>query len=117
MYKPIILIILALLVKTNLNAQLVDRAPTGEKNRLPVEGGGITMKIDSLTPLPELINKLNGSWEFIETGKAYWIGYTNDMFSIASHGDEAVPALANFFKTTKNKSGKIGAIYSTPYWY
>jgi len=105
---------LALILSINHNseAQIIDRMPTGTNNILPVEGGSITMKVDSITPLRKLIGKLNGNWRFIETGKGYWIGYTNDMFSIASRGDEAIPALVHFFKTTKNEQGKIGAIYT-----
>jgi len=99
-----------LLISQNLKAQRIDRAPTGKENLLPVEGGSIAMKIDSVTALNKLIEKLNGDWQFIETGKGYWIGYTNDMFSIAAKGDEAIPVLINFFDTTQNKKGKTGAI-------
>jgi hypothetical protein len=105
-------LLLTLLICQNLKAQVIDRAPTGGENILPVEGGCIVMKIDSITTLNKLIDKLNDNWEFIETGKQYWIGYTNDMFSIAARGDEAIPALINFFKTTQKNKGKIGAIYT-----
>ena len=105
-------ILLVLLINQDSNAQVLDRAPSGEINVLPVEGGAYRMKIDSTTALEDLIDRLNDNWEFIETGKAYWIGYTNDMFSIAARGDEAIPALINFFKRTKIVNGKIGAIYT-----
>ena len=104
--------LLMLLISQNLKAQRVDRAPTGKENLLPVEGGSIAMKIDSVTALNKLIEKLNRDWQFIETGKGYWIGYTDDMFSIATRGDEAIPVLINFFDTTQNKKGKLGAIYT-----
>ncbi|MES2486450.1 MAG: hypothetical protein V4581_10970 [Bacteroidota bacterium] len=110
-----IIVILCLIVffnKISLYAQVIDRAPSGRQNFLPVEGGGIASEIDSLTPLNTLINKLNNEWDFNETGKAYWIGYTNDMFSIASHNDAAIPLLVNFFKSTQNKKGKTGALYT-----
>ncbi len=96
----------------SLFAQVLDVAPTGRQNILPVEGGGIRIKTDSLTPLNKLIERLNGNWSFLETGKGYWIGYTEDMFSIASRGNIAVPALTDFFMNTQNKNGKIGAIYT-----
>ncbi len=101
-----------LMVSLRPDAQIVDRAPTGTTNILPVEGGGIEMKIDSITPLNELIGRLNDDWKFIETGKGYWIGYTNDMFSIACRGDGAISALVHFFKTTTKRQGKVGALYT-----
>ncbi len=100
-----------LLISPIFKAQVIDRAPNGKENILPVEGGNFVMKIDSVTALKKLIGKLNDDWEFIETGKGYWIGYTNDMFSIAARGDEAIPSLINFFDTTQNGKGKLGAIY------
>jgi hypothetical protein len=107
------IIFLTIFITLGSTAQrVVDSAPTGIKNILPVEGGGVSMTIDSLTPLEELINKLEGNWNFLETGKGYWIGYTNDMFSIASHGDKAIDYLVNFFKATESKQGKFGAIYT-----
>jgi hypothetical protein len=95
-----------------LFGQVIDVATTGRKNILPVEGGGIRMKIDSLTPLNKLIDRLNGKWSFLETGKGYWIGYTEDMYSIASRGNISIPALTGFFTNTQSKNGKIGAIYT-----
>jgi len=91
---------------------MLDAAPKGIQNILPVEGGGIPMKIDSLTPLNKLIERLNGNWRFLETGKGYWIGYTEDMFSIASRGNLSIQALTDFFMSTQSKKGKIGAIYT-----
>lgn len=92
--------------------QVLDVPPKGKQNLLPVEGGSIRMKIDSITPLNKLIDKLNDNWQFLETGKAYWIGYTDDMFSIASRGDSAIPALLDFFAKTRNKKGKIGVLFT-----
>lgn len=104
--------ILIFLLNQSLFGQTLDRAPTGKQNILPVEGGGIRMKTDSLTPLNKLIERLNANWNFLETGKGYWIGYTEDMFSIASRGNKAIPALSDFFRNTQSKKGKIGAIYT-----
>jgi len=105
-------LLLALLINQDLKAQIFDVGPTGKENVLPVEGGSIVIKIDSVTPLNILIGKLNDDWTFRETGKGYWIGYTNDMFAIASRGDEAIPVLVNFFKNTQKEKGKIGALYT-----
>lgn len=99
------------MAKTSIG-QIVDRAPKDTKNILAVEGQGIRMNIDSITPLDSLIERLNGYWKFIETGKGYWIGYTEDMYSIASRGDTAITLLTNFFENTKSQYGKIGAIYT-----
>jgi hypothetical protein len=112
MKKFITILLSSFLINSSIEAQVIDRAPTGIKNILSVEGSGIEMEIDSITSLNELINRLNNDWRFNETGKGYWIGYTNDMFSIASHGEEAIPFLTNLFKTTQNKKGKIGALYT-----
>lgn len=108
--RELLVLISAIFLGFNLNAQIVDRAPTGKENILPVEGGGIVMEIDRLIPLHDLIIKLNDDWQFIETGKGYWIGYTNDMFSIANRGNQAISPLIDFFKNTANEKGKIGAI-------
>jgi hypothetical protein len=104
--------VFTLLINLSSFGQVIDVAPTGRQNILPVEGGGIRMKIDSITPLNKLIDKLNDNWDFLETGKGYWIGYTEDMFSIASRGTIAIPALTDFFMNTQSKKGKIGAIYT-----
>jgi len=108
----LILASVLLLFSTCLSAQVVDSGPTGRQNVLPVEGAGLLMTPDTITPLETLINRLDGNWEFIETGKGYWIGYTEDMFSIAAHGDAAVPELVSLFKSAKTKNGKFGAIYT-----
>lgn len=94
------------------NAQTVDVAPSKYQNYLPVEGGSFIMKIDSVTSLDSLVARLSGNWEFLETGKGYWIGYTNDMFSIAARGEAAIPPLLNLFEQERNKQAKYGAIYT-----
>lgn len=112
MKKFITFIICITFVTYDVTAQIIDNQTDSDQNYLPVEGDRIYMKIDTSTPLNKLIDRLNGNWEFIETGKGYWIGYTNDMFSIAARGDNAINELIDFFHTTKSKNGKIGAIYT-----
>jgi len=63
-------------------------------------------------PLNSLLPKLSENWEFLETGKAYWIGYTKDMFSIAAYGDSAVGPLLTLVDTTSVERARIGAIYT-----
>ncbi|HTO15819.1 MAG TPA: hypothetical protein VLZ83_08610 [Edaphocola sp.] len=87
--------------------QVFDVAPTVKHNILSVEGGGIQVETESLTPLNKLIERLNDNWNFVQTGKAYWIGYTEDMFSIASKGDLAIPALTDFFMNTKSRNENL----------
>ena len=91
---------------------ILDVAPTGRQNYLAVEGGGIKINVDTISKLDDLINKTDGKWKFIETGKAYWIGYTTDMFSIASRKSSAIKPLLKFIDTTKNFHGRLGAVYS-----
>jgi hypothetical protein len=62
--------------------------------------------------LDSLILRLSGDWEFIETGKMYWIGYTNDMFSIAARGDSAIGPLVKVVETSSNQKARLGAIYT-----
>jgi hypothetical protein len=42
----------------------------------------------------------------------YWIGYTNDMFSIAARGDSAIAPLVNVVEHSGNENAKLGAIYT-----
>jgi len=110
--KKYILLTPILLFSLVVYSQIIDRTPIGNENILPAEGGGIKMEVDTTTSLPNLINRLNTNWNFIETGKGYWIGYTNDMFSIANRGDEAISELVKFFKSSANDKGKIGVLYT-----
>lgn len=95
-----------------VNAQTGSKAPADYRNNRAVEGGYVKVPIDTNTPLPELINRLNTHWKLEMTGKAYWIGYTDDMFSIANHGNEAIPLLVTFIDTTHNVKAKEGALYT-----
>jgi hypothetical protein len=96
----------------NSSAQVLDAAPSGHQNILAVEGGGIPMKIDSTTPLDSLIARLKGHWRLIETGKAYWIGYTNDMFSIAARGDSCIQPLLDLIEANPDSYVTYGAVYT-----
>ncbi len=73
-------------------------------------GGGSAVTIDTVTALPALISRLNNDWQFVETSKWYWIGYTDDMYSIAAHGETAIPLLLNFIQTTSSVKNKYGAV-------
>ena len=106
-----LLLIIAQLLNAYVTGQIVDIPPNGRQNYRARQGGSIKVNLDKTIPLAHLINKLDSNWEFVETGKAYWIGYTNDMYSIASHSDSAITPLIDHFKSTKSKSGKLGAIY------
>jgi hypothetical protein len=77
-----------------------------------VEGWTDTIKIDHSIPLRKLIPRLEKSWDFVETGKAYWIGYTDDMYQIASYRDKAIRPLVKFINSTDSLRGKIGGLYT-----
>ncbi len=77
---------------------------------LPVEGGEINVKIDTASSLNELIKRLEGDWKFVETNKAYWIGYTADMFSIAAKKEAAIQILVDFVDKSTNYHAKVGAL-------
>ncbi|GAA4048316.1 hypothetical protein GCM10022409_38420 [Hymenobacter glaciei] len=68
--------------------------------------------IDTVTAVDTLIHRLNGKWEFVETGKAYYIGYTDDMYSIAAHGETAIKPLMEFLKSSATPQGKYGVVYT-----
>jgi hypothetical protein len=70
------------------------------------------VSIDSTTPLIVLVGKLEEAWDFIETGKAYWIGYTDNMYSIACYNDKAINILVDFIENTESLRGRIGALYT-----
>lgn len=78
----------------------------------PVEGGPDSVLIDTRTSLKQLILRLEQPWKFVETGKGYWIGYTDDMYSIAYHKDNAVKPLLNLIKTSDSLNTKLGCLYT-----
>lgn len=69
-------------------------------------------KIDSLTRLNFLIERLKFPLKFVETGKAYWIGYLNLMYSIAYHKEEAIRPLIDFIRRVNSIEAKENAIYT-----
>ena len=71
-----------------------------------------TVLIDNKTPLKQLISRLESPWELVQTGAGYWIGYTDDMFSIAHYKDKAIDPLVSFIENTDLIRGKIGGIYT-----
>lgn len=103
---------LILLISLSAVAQTADNTLSDYRNYLPAEGGGKKVTIDTITPLPQLINRLADNWELAMTFKAYWIGYTDDMFSIAEYGDNAINPLTHFIDTVHSVKAKRGAIYT-----
>jgi hypothetical protein len=95
-----------------VSAQIRDTNSSGRENFLAVEGGSIEAKIDRLTPLPFLIQKFNGTWRLRETGKGYWIGYTDDMYSIAAYKEAAIEPLLDFINSSSATKAQIGAMYT-----
>jgi hypothetical protein len=77
-----------------------------------VTGGSEYVALDTNTPLPQLISRLESNWRLVETGKGYWIGYTDDMYSIAAHGDAAIDPLVGFIKSAQSDKARYGALLS-----
>jgi len=84
----------------------------GQEPIRAVEGGGGVVNIDSITPLSQLIERLKYPLQFVETGKAYWIGYPDLMFSIAYHKDKAVQPLIDFINRVRSIEAKENALYT-----
>ncbi|MGA2280280.1 MAG: hypothetical protein ABSG80_08265 [Verrucomicrobiota bacterium] len=91
---------------------ILDVNPSIEPNMRAVTGGSQRVVIDTNTPLPQLIERLEGNWRLVETGKGYWIGYTDDMYSIAAHGDPAINPLVKFIKSAQSDKARYGALLS-----
>lgn len=91
---------------------IIDRAPSGRPNEVAVTGGSRRVEIETNVPLSALIQRLKGNWELEETGKAYWIGYTKDMYSIASYGEHAIAPLLEFIRNTSSDHAREGALLS-----
>jgi hypothetical protein len=107
-YAPLVFLVLT----SSSFGQVIDRAPSGRQNYLAAEGGGWRVNIDTTTSLDSLLARLYKEWDFVETGKGYWIGYTNDMFSIAARGDSAIEPLLHIAKESTNEKARVGAVYS-----
>jgi len=110
--KKLFLILIISLTIPISYAQIIDIPSNGQQNYRAVEGGSEKVGIDTKTPLPILIKKLEKPWRLDETGKMYWIGYTDDMYSIAAHNQEAITPLLNLADTTKNIQAKYGVVYT-----
>lgn len=77
-----------------------------------VRGGPEKVIPDNRTPLKKLIRKLDDPWKWAETGAGYWIGYTDDMFSIANYKDKALKPLIRYINNTDSLKSKLGALYT-----
>ena len=71
-----------------------------------------TVLLDKKTPLPKLIKRLENPWSLINTGDGFLIGYTDDMFSIASYKDKAIKPLIHFIENSDSLRAKIGGLYT-----
>jgi hypothetical protein len=89
---------------------LLDVPPRGRQNERAVTGGRQKVNFNTNTPLPVLIGRLDGDWEEVMTGKAYWFGYTDDMYGIAAYGDRAIGPLLTFAKAAHSAHAKYGAL-------
>ena len=112
--RSLLLFLLTCLLSFSLQAQrvLIDRAASGARNARAIEGGSVAVAVDKRASISKLINRLNSRWELVETGKSYWIGYTDDMYSIAAHKDAAIQPLLDFIKNAPSAKAKLGAVYS-----
>ncbi len=77
---------------------------------IPREGGEIEIQIDSISSMNELISGLANDYDLYETGKAYWIGYNNRMFSIAVHSNRAIEPLMVYIDTIQTYYAKVAAV-------
>lgn len=68
------------------------------------------MKLDSMSNLHDLVSKLETNNKLYETGKAYWFGYNDLMFSIAVYADKAIEPLVTFIKSTDSYESKLAAL-------
>jgi hypothetical protein len=90
--------------------EILDVPPQGRENELAVMGGGIPVHVETNVLLGQLIQRLEGPWREVETGKGYWIGYTADMYSMAVYGEQAVQPLVEFIHASKSKHARYGAL-------
>jgi len=75
-------------------------------------GKQIEMHLDSITPLINLITRLEIQNKLNNTRAKDLIGYNDLIFSIAVHGDSAINPLIKFIHTTKSYDAKIAAVYT-----
>jgi hypothetical protein len=105
--RPLIIIFILLSAVIPVNGQAY-----GNRYIAPKAGGGRVVIYDTITPLVDLINRFEKPWELRETGKGYWIGYTNDMYSVARYQDKAIGKLTDFIDTSRNLHAKQAALFT-----
>jgi hypothetical protein len=110
MRLPLSFLTVIILFSPVIHGQTLDIPPRRISNERAAQGGSYRVRVDLVTPLPDLIKRLAGHWDLLETGKAYWIGYTDDMYSIAAHKDVAVEPLLALFRETKDQHTKNGVV-------
>lgn len=64
------------------------------------------------TPLNILIQRLEKPWRLEGTDEMTVIGYTDDMYSIATYGEKAIDPLLAFVDTAKNIHAKYGSVFT-----
>lgn len=107
MYRVIPLIILC-----SIACLCFSQQTSSSSYRLATEGSGRNVVVDTVTPTFDLIKMLEQPWTFQSTGKAYYIGYTELMFSIAHRGDQVIDTLMDYYKTTQCGYAHTGIIYT-----
>jgi hypothetical protein len=93
-----------------VSQSMLDVAPSGRPNERAVQGGSRPVALETNVPLQMLIQRLKGNWNLVETYKGYWIGYTDDMYSIARHGEQAIGPLVEFIRSTSSDHARYGAL-------
>ncbi|MEM1221683.1 MAG: hypothetical protein AAGH40_02895 [Verrucomicrobiota bacterium] len=102
-----------------LNGELLPTVPIlGPRNGSQLqdyhagEGQWIPATIDTAASLETLISRLEDEWSLRFTGKGQYIGYTDDMFSIAQYGEKAIPPLLKLIQMSDNPHARVGAAYT-----
>lgn len=112
MRKLALIILIVLITTLFVDAQWTGILPGDYRRYSFAETMGKRIVIDTITPLKDLIERLEKPWKFINTGHFNYEGYTDDMYSIAVHGDRAIDPLVKFIKSTGNEHAKYGAVYT-----
>ncbi len=94
------LIFLYLLITGTLSCTHIDNKPSSSHE-------------SNITSIDNLISKLDTTLVLEETGKAYWIGYNDQMDTIASFGSEAIESLERFINNDNTSiDGRVAGIYT-----
>ena len=103
-----------------LNFDLIPIDEKGKKFKYYYKGERTLKRLETLEEryskliplgLDSLIKKFDTNWQLEQTGKGYWIGYTDEMYAIASQKDSAITRLVNYINSTENIHSKEGAVY------